>query len=221
MRRTTASALMCFGSGICTRMPWTAESPLSRSTIAISSSCEIVAGLRIVSPCIPSSMHVRSLDPTYTALAGSSPTSTTESPGVTPRALSASTRAATSDLIRPASAAPSINVPAAASVESARKVHRPCLANEHDFDLHPVLQLRFDASRDFFRHRRHPHVVHVVRQYDHAHLSACLDGEHLFHSLVARRDLLEAFQPLDVRLERLAARAGTRAGHGVGRLDEH
>src|SRR5512146_454297 len=171
MRRTTASASICLGSGICTSMPCTAGSAFSRSTIAISSSCEMVAGLRIVSPCIPSSMHVRSLDPTYTALAGSSPTSTTESPGVTPRALSAATRVSTSDLIRAARAAPSISVPAEASVVSARKVHRPCLANEHDLDLSRILHLCFDAARDLLGHRRHPHVVHVVGQHDHAYLA--------------------------------------------------
>src|SRR5947207_3019183 len=131
--------------------------------IAMRSCCVIVAGLRIVSPRMPSSMHVRSFAPTYTALAGSSPTRTTVSPGVTPRDCNAATRAATSDVTRAASCAPSMIVSSLTG-----KVHRPRLANQHHFDLSRILQLGFDASGNLFGHGRHANVVHVLGQDDDA-----------------------------------------------------
>src|ERR1700750_3265682 len=96
-----------------------------------------------------------------------------------------------------------------ASATSAGKVHRPRLANENDLDLARILELGFDTAGDLLRHRRHAHVVHNIRNDDHAHFATGLDREHLLHTLVARRDLLETFEPLDVRLERLAT--GARA----------
>src|SRR4029079_8795474 len=102
-----------------------------------------------------------------------------------------------------------------------RKVYRPRFTNEYHFDLPRILQFRLDPPRDLFGHRRHAHVVHVIRQHDHAHFTPRLDGEDLLNALVARRDLLEALETLHVRLERLAARAGPRAGNGVGGLNEH
>src|SRR5262245_61784186 len=156
--------------------------------MSISSAWLMEAGRRMVSPLMPSSMHVRSLEPTYTALAGSSPTRTTVSPGVTPRALSAATRDATSAFTASASAAPSMmlvfSVDAAAPLP--RKVYRPRFANEYHFDLPRILQFRLDPARDLLGHRGHAHVVHVVRQHDHAHLAARLNREDLLDALVAR-----------------------------------
>src|SRR5689334_21394176 len=223
MRRTTASESRCLGKGICTRMPCTAGSAFSRSTISINSVCVIEAGRRMVSPFIPSSMHVRSLAPTYTALAASSPTRATVSPGVMPRALSAETRDATSTFTLSASAVPSMMLlfSADAAVPLPSKVYRPRFANEYHFDLPRILQFRFDAPCNFFGHRGHAHVIDVVGKNDDAHLASGLDREDLFHALVARRDLLEAFESLHVRLERLAPRTGSRSGDRVGRLDEN
>src|SRR4051812_45748537 len=115
----------------------------------------------MVSPAIPASRDAFSLAPTYTALAGSSPTSTTLSPGVTPRAFSAATSAATSARIFFASSVPLISC--ALAITSAGKVHRPCLADQHHLDLSGILQLGLDAPRDLLRQRRHASVVHVIR----------------------------------------------------------
>src|SRR5215213_3454894 len=226
----TVSGSICFGSGICTRIPSTVSSALSCSTSARSSACDVVDGSRIVSPAIPASRDAFSLPPTYTALAGSSPTSTTVRPGVTPFRFSSATSAATSARTFCASATPSINrappsaMPDVTSVPATAlsgKIHRPCLSNQHDFDLPWILELGLDAPRDLLGERRHAHVVHVIRDDHHPDLAAGLDGEHAFHSLVARGDALEPLEPLHVRLERLAARAWTGAGDRVGRLHQH
>src|SRR5262245_14218222 len=219
MRRITASAFMCFGNGICTRMPWTRSSALSRSTISRSSSWLIVAGRRIVSPCIPSSLQVRSFAPTYTALAGSSPTSTTDNPGVMPRAFNTATFAATSTFTCSASLVPWMIF--SSIVASASKVHRPGFPNEHNLDLPWILQLGLDPACDLLRHRRHAHVVDVIGDNDDANFAPCLNGKHLVHAFVAGRNLLEALETFDVRLERFAAGTRARARDGVCRLDEN
>src|SRR4051812_46903294 len=92
---------------------------------------------RIVSPAMPASREAFSLAPTYTALAGSSPTSTTERPGITPRARSAAASTATCARIVAASPVPSISLaPATGAVAtSAGKIHRPRLADQDDLDL--------------------------------------------------------------------------------------
>src|SRR5438552_3862918 len=104
---------------------------------------------------------------------------------------------------------------APSTAPSARKIHRARLADQHDLDLSGILQLGLDTPGDLLGHRRHAHVVDVVGQYNHAHFAARLNGEHLLDALVARRDPLEALEPLHVRFERLTARAGTRARHGI------
>src|SRR5436190_2774602 len=166
---------------------------------------------------MPASAHAFPFDATYTALAGSSPTSTTVSPGVTPRAFSTFTSSATRSRTRRAISRPSITT----AVVSARKIHRPRLADRHDLDLAGVLQLGLDAPRDLFGERAHAHVVDVVRRDDDAHLAACLDGKDLLHALIAGRDLLQPLETFHVRLECFAPRARPRAADGVGRLHEH
>src|SRR5438067_7971902 len=153
------------------------------------------------------------------ALAGSSPTSTTVRPGVTPHFFSSATSRATRSRTPRATAAPSMR---RASVSmSACKVHRPRLANHHDLDLSRILQLGLDTPRDLLAQGGHAHVVHLLRRHDDAHLAPRLNREHAVHAAVARRDALEPLEPLHVRLERLAPRAGARAADRVGRLHEH
>ncbi|GIX28929.1 MAG: hypothetical protein KatS3mg123_2810 [Burkholderiales bacterium] len=57
------------------------------------SSWGVSAGKLCTSECSPTSRHAFTLLPTYTLEAGFSPTITTASPGTTPRAFNASTRA--------------------------------------------------------------------------------------------------------------------------------
>src|ERR1035437_3928226 len=200
MRRITVWESICFGSGICTRMPWMAASAFRRSTTASNSACEVEAGSRIVSPCIPASRQAFSFDATYTMLPGSAPTRTAVSPGTIPCFASAAAAIATSARTFVATAAP--------SMISAGNVYRSLFADCYDLDLTGVLQLRLHPPRDLLRQRLHARVVHVVGIHDHADLAAGLDREHAIDSLVARRDLLESLEPLHVRLEGLATRAG-------------
>src|SRR6476646_1607160 len=218
-------------------MPCTRGSPFRRSTCSSNSASVVSAGRRIVSPCMPASSHAFPFERTYTALAGSSPTRTTDRPGVTPSALSLATSFATSCLTRRPIAVPSMSVApdvgscaavaAAPSpcVEfvcvSARKVHRPRFANDHDLDLSGILQLRLDSASDLLGQRRHSNVVDIIRRDEDANLSARLNREHLLDAAVARRDPLETLEPLHVRLEGFTTRTGSRARDGVGRLDEH
>src|SRR5471032_1018702 len=178
-------------------MPWIAGSALSRSTTARSSACVVVAGMRIVSPFIPASVHAFSFDATYTELAGSSPTSTTVNPGMIPCFASAAAATATSARTLFATAAP--------SMISAGNVHRSLFADGDHFDLTGILQLGFNAARDFLRERLHARIVYIVGIHDHANLAARLNREHAIDSLVARSNLFEPFEALDIRLERLAA----------------
>ncbi len=64
-------------------------------------------------------------------------------------------------------------------------------------------------------------VVHLVRLDHDPDFPAGLHGEDLLDALVRGGDLLQPLQPLDVRLERLAARPGPAAADRVGRLGEH
>src|SRR5690242_5655813 len=206
-------------------MPCTASLAFSRSTISMSSDWVVVAGSRIVSPAMPSSREVASLLRTYTALAGSSPTSTTLKPGVIPCALRRSTSARTSLCTRSAIAVPSMMFPRTGdsvfSATSSRKVDCPRLANEHHLDLSRVLKLRLDSARDLFGHGRHADVVHVIGHDDDAHFASRLNRVDLFDSLVAGRDALEPFESLHICLECFASRAWTRSRDRVGRLHQY
>src|SRR5688572_14191840 len=176
MRFSTASASSCFGSGICTRIPCTLPSALSRFTTAFSSACDVDAGIRIVSPRMPASSHAAALLRTYTALAGSSPTSTTERPGTTPLAPRAFTCSAIRARTLAATAFPSISVPRSdmETVELAGIVHRARLPDCHDLDLSGILQLGLDATSDLLGQRAHANIVDVVRRDDDAHLATRL-----------------------------------------------
>src|SRR5262249_7235926 len=105
--------------------------------------------------------------------------------------------------------------PSTAAAWSARKIHRPGLANQHDLDLTGVLQLGLDAARDLLRHRRHTKVIDIVRHHDHAHLTPGLDRVDLVDALVTRCDALESLESLHVRLEGFASRTRPRSGNRV------
>src|SRR5512133_114824 len=176
----------------------------------------------MVLPFMPASMHAFSLARTYTALAGSSPTSTTVRPGVTPRAISAAASRATSARTCLAMATPSMSLAASTpSSTLAGNVYGPLFTDGDNLDLPRILQLGFPPTRDLVGERLHPQVIHVVRVHDHADLAPRLDGEHAVHATVTRGDLLQPLEPLHVRLKCLAARAGARPADGVGRLHQH
>src|SRR5688572_20778635 len=133
------------------------------------SSCLVSAGRRMVELCIPASSLAAPFDRTYVALAGSSPTRMTASPGVVPRDFSAAASRATRSRTLRAIATPSIS--------SAGKVHRARLANQHDLYLPRVLKLGLDAPGDLIAERRHAVLLDVVGRDDDAHLAARLDRE--------------------------------------------
>src|ERR1700733_9207755 len=127
----------------------------------------------MVTPCIPASSVAFPLARTYTALARSSPTSTTASPGVTPRAPRPAAARATSARTAWAMATPSIN--------SAGKIHRPRLANHDHLNLARILEFGLNTTGDLLGQRRHPGIVDVLGRDHHSHLTSRLDGEHLVH----------------------------------------
>src|ERR1019366_2625031 len=111
IRAVRAGPSRCAGTGSCSRMPLTALSAPRLSSSAATSSNEESAGRRRSKGTIPTSRHARCLPPTYTAEAGSSPTSTVARPGARPvSAVKASTSLATSARTRAAIALPSIRV---------------------------------------------------------------------------------------------------------------
>src|SRR5688500_13599753 len=141
-----------------------------------SSSCVVSAGRRMVELCIPASSLADPFDRTYVALAGSSPTRMTASPGVMPRDVSAAVSRATRSRTPRAIATPSIS--------SAGKVHRACLANQHDLDLPGILKLGLDAPGDLIAERRHAVLLDVVGRDDDAHLAPRLNCEDFLDTAV-------------------------------------
>src|SRR3954462_15883001 len=90
------------------------------------------------------------------------------------------------------------------------------LPDHGDLDLARVLELLLDLARDLVREQDGAVVVEGARLHHHADLAARLHGVDLVDAVVARGDVLEVVQSLDVLLERLAAGAGARAGERVG-----
>src|SRR5688572_31113392 len=160
------------------------------------SSCLVSAGRRMVELCIPASSLAAPFDRTYVALAGSSPTGMTASPGVVPRDFSAAASRATRSRTLRAIATPSIS--------SAGKVHRARLANQHDLYLPRVLKLGLDAPGDLIGQGRHSDIVDVFGCHHDANLAPSLNGKDLVDTLVARRNPFQTFEALHVRLERFA-----------------
>src|SRR5262245_59821142 len=126
---------------------------------------------------------------------------TTVRPGVMPLALSSAVSFATSARTAFATATPSMTV---AVFASASKVHRPRLSDDNNLALTRVLQLGFNATRDFVVERCHSHVVDIFRRDEYAHFASSLDRVNLVHAAIARRDLLDSLESLDVGLERFA-----------------
>src|SRR5690606_34754104 len=113
------------GNGSCTRMPWTDGSALSRSMSASSSDSLVPAGRSWSRAWMPTFSAARRLLRTYTDEAGSSPTSTTASPG---RAFPAATRASTRALSE-SSSSPAMRLPSrmrAVCWECAMRCGRAC-----------------------------------------------------------------------------------------------
>src|SRR5688572_3709112 len=180
---------------------------------ARSSASVVCAGRRMVELCMPASSLAAPFARTYVALAGSSPTRMTASPGVMPRDLSAAVSRATRSRTPRAIPTPSIS--------SAGKVHRASLTNQHDLYLTGILQLGLDATGDLVAQRRHTVLLDVVGRDDDAHLAPRLDREDFLDTAVARGDSLETLEALHVGLEGFAARAGSRARDCVSRLNQH
>src|SRR4051794_28153458 len=87
----------------------------------------------------------------------------------------------------------------------ARVVRGARLADDGHLDLARILELLLDLAGDLVRQEDGAVVVERARLDHHADLAAGLHGIDLVDAVVARRDLLEVAQPLDVLLERLAA----------------
>src|SRR5256885_1810733 len=122
-------------------MPWILWSALRRSTTPSNSPSVVSFRSLIVSWYKPASSHAFPFILTYTCEAGFSPTSTTASPGVTPRALSAPISPASTARISRPIAVPSM------SLALLGNVHRPRLAHHHDLDLPRILHVLLDAPR--------------------------------------------------------------------------
>src|SRR5688500_17012453 len=127
----------------------------------------------------------------------------TARPGFTPFAASFETRTATASRTRFAIARPSIS--------SAGKIHGSGFSDQHDLDLPRILELGLDAARDLFGESSHARIIHFFRCHDHANFAARLNREHFLDALVARSDLLQSLESLDIGLERFSSRSRTRA----------
>ena len=96
MRSKTDWLLMCLGSGSCTKMPSTSGSAFRRSIKSSNSASPVAAGRMCENDLSAAFSQAACLLRTYTALAGSSPTSTTAKPGTrNPAALRCATCSAT------------------------------------------------------------------------------------------------------------------------------
>ena len=87
-----------------------------------------------------------------------------------------------------------------------------------DLDLTRVLELALELLDDLVRDDHHLLVVDLLRLHRYADFSARLDGVSLVDTREAVGDLLDLLEPLDVVLEVLASRSGSRRGDGVRRL---
>src|SRR5712691_2817113 len=119
-------------------------------------------------------------------------------------------------------ALPSMSLaPSSSAAGLACNAHRPRLPNHDDPDLSGVLQLALDFARDLVGEPRRRGIVHRLRGYHDAHFAPRLDRENLFDAFELRGQRLELRESFDVRLERLAPRAGPRPRDRVRRLDDH
>src|SRR5690606_9822121 len=94
------------------------------------------------------------------------------------------------------------------------------LPHHRDLHLPRVLHVLLDAVGDVTRQQHGRRVVDPVRLHDDADLAPGLDGEGVLDPGEASGDVLQALEPLDVALERLAPRSRTGRGDGIGRVDD-
>src|SRR3954467_4675807 len=111
--------------------------------------------------------------------------------------------------------------PESPSYYSSSVVSRARLPDHGHLDLARIFELLLDLARDLVREQDGAVVVEGAGLHHHADLAARLHGVDLVDAVVARGDVLEVAQALDVLLERLAASAGARARERVGGLDDH
>src|SRR3954463_2956306 len=114
----------------------------------------------------------------------------------------------------------SLPPPPPGRLPSLREVDRAALADHRDLDLARVLELLLHVARDAVREQGRLVVVDLLRLDDHADLPARLHRVDLLDAVVALGDLLELPEALGVVLERLAARAGSRARERVDDLGD-
>src|SRR3954449_11755758 len=107
-----------------------------------------------------------------------------------------------------------------ASSSSSSVVRGPRLPDHRHLDLARVLELLLDLAGDLVAEQDGGVVVDRGRLDHHADLASRLHRVDLLDARVARGDLLEVAQALDVLLQRLAARARAGARQGVGGLDD-
>src|ERR1700674_203560 len=89
-------------------------------------------------------------------------------------------------------------------------------ADYGDSDLTWETQLGLDPFGDVPRHQLGRSVVDLLRLDQDPDFAPGLDGVGLLDSLEGIRDLLQLLEPLDIGLQRLAARTRARSGDGVG-----
>src|SRR5215469_343968 len=94
-------------------------------------------------------------------------------------------------------------------------------ADDGDADLARIGELLLHLLGDVARDHLSLDVVDLVGLDHDPDLAARLHGEDLLDALPLGRDLLEALQPLDVHLKRLAPGAGPAAADRVRGLGEH
>src|SRR5581483_11013642 len=100
-------------------------------------------------------------------------------------------------------------------------LHGPRLSDHRDLDLPGILQLLLHLLRDVPGHDLGLEVVDLPRLDHDADLAPGLHRVRLFHAGVARADLLQALESLDVGFQALPAGAGAATGDSVGDLREH
>src|SRR5262245_28685550 len=88
---------------------------------------------------------------------------------------------------------------------------RAGLPHDRDLDLARVLELLLYLLGDVARHDLRREVVDVLRLDHDPDLATGLHRVHLLDARVARADLLEALEPLDVGLQALAPSPGPAA----------
>src|SRR5262245_16559039 len=103
---------------------------------------------------------------------------------------------------------------------SFRVIHGARLADDRHLDLARILELVLDAPRDVLREPDRFLVGNLLALDHDPDFAPGLQRERLRHALERIGDPLELLEPFDVRLEDVAARAGTRGGDRVRRLDD-